>query len=71
MVKIIRLYPIVDGQETCVRDAKEIAKILAKPTEELDLDFEQGGKVKMGSSLDFVGETVLIGDDLELEIPEH
>lgn len=71
MKKILRLYPIVDGQETCVREAKEIAKILSNPKEELDLDFEHGGRVKMGSSRDFIGETVQIGEDLELEIPEH
>ena len=71
MAKILRLYPIVNGQETCVREAKEIAKILSNPKEELDLDFEHGGRVKMGSSRDFIGETVQIGEDLELEIPEH
>jgi hypothetical protein len=71
MTKILRLYPIVDGQEICVREPKEIVKILSNPKEEIDLDFEQGGRVKMGSSSDFIGETVQIGDDLELEIPAH
>lgn len=71
MIQILRLYPIVDGKETCVREPKEIAKILAKPTEEIDLDYERAGRVKMGSSREFIGETVIIGDDIEIQIPEH
>lgn len=71
MVRIIRLYPIVEGQETCVREPQEIVRILSNPGEDIDLDYERAGRVKMGSSREFIGHTVLIGDDLELEIPEH
>lgn len=71
MTTILRIYQEVDGKEVCIREPKEIVKILSKPKQEIDLDFEQGGRVKMGSSSDFIGQTVKIGEDLELEIPEH
>lgn len=71
MTTILRIYQVVDGKEVCIREPKEIVKILSKPKEEIDLDFEQGGRVKMGSSADFIGQTVQVGEALELEIPEH
>lgn len=71
MTTIIRIYPIIDGQETCVREPQEIVRFLSNPDQEIDLDFSTGSSVKMGSSRDFIGETVQVGEDLEIEIPEH
>lgn len=71
MAQILRLYPIIDGKETCVREPKEIARLLANPSKEIDLDYERAGRVKMGSSRDFIGETVKVGDDIQIQIPEH
>ena len=70
MKEILRLYVEVKGQETCIKDPKEMVKHLSKPKLDIDLDFEYGGRVKMGSSRDFIGQTVKIGDH-ELEIPAH
>ena len=70
MTEILRIYPIVKGQETCIKDPKEMIKILSKPKVDIDLDFEYGGRVKMGSSRDFIGQTVKVGDH-ELEIQVH
>lgn len=70
MKEILRLYIEVKGQEACIKDPKEMVKHLSKPKIDIDLDFEYGGRVKMGSSRDFIGQTVKIGDH-ELEIPAH
>lgn len=70
MKEILRLYIEVKGQETCIKDPKEMVKHLSKPKLDIDLDFEYGGRVKMGSSRDFIGQTVKVGDR-ELEIPAH
>ena len=70
MKAILRLYIETKGQETCIKDPKEMIKILSKSKADIDLDFEYGGRVKMGSSRDFIGQTVKVGDH-ELEIPAH
>jgi hypothetical protein len=70
MKEILRLYIEVKGQETCIKEPKEILKLLSKPKLDIDLDFDHGGRVKMGSSRDFIGQTVKVGDH-ELEIQVH
>jgi hypothetical protein len=70
MTEILRIYPIVKGQETCIKDPKEILKHLSKTKVEVDLDFNQGGRVKMGTSRDLIGQLVKVGEN-EFEIPEH
>lgn len=71
MVKILRVYPMVNGKEACVKEPEKIAAELSSLTEPLDLDYESGSKVKMGNSQDFIGETVKVGDDFEIEIQDH
>lgn len=70
MKEILRLYVEVKGQDVCIKDPKEMIKILSKPKVDIDLDFEYDGRAKMGSSRDFIGQTVKVGDH-ELEIPAH
>ena len=51
-------------------DPEQIVKILSKPTDDIDLDFNEGNNVKMGSSRELIGESVLVGE-MDIVIPEH
>ena len=71
MKQIVRLYLQQEGKEVCVKDEKEMIKILSNPKEEIDLDYHDArGFAKIATSKDLIGQTVIIGDS-ELEIPNH
>jgi hypothetical protein len=71
MKTVVRLYIQKGGKEVCVKEEKEMIKILSNPKEEIDLDYHDArGFAKIGTSKDLIGQTVIIGDS-ELEIPNH
>jgi hypothetical protein len=71
MKTIVRLYLQEGGKEVCVKEEREMIKILANPTEDIDLDYHDArGFAKIATSRDLIGQTVKIGDS-ELEIPNH
>lgn len=72
--KIVRLHLIdkVTNKEFSVTDSDKIIRILSKPVEDIELDYDVGENVKMGTSRELIGERVQIGDEgFEMEIPEH
>jgi len=72
--KIVRLHLIdpKDNHEFSVIDSDEIIRILSHPKTDIDLDYDVGQNVKMGTSRELIGERVQIGDEnFEMEIPEH
>jgi hypothetical protein len=72
MKKIVRVYVIdpKSKREKGVMEPEEIMKVLSKPTESIELDYDEGQNVRMGNSSELIGETVKIGE-FELEIPVH
>lgn len=72
MKQIVRVY-VKDqktGREKGEMDPDKIVAALSKPTEDLELDYDIGNNVKMGTSRELIGEKVKVGD-MEIEIPEH
>ena len=72
MKKIERLH-VYDPKlkrELGINDQGEILDRLNNPTEDIELDYLEGGGAKMGTSRELIGETVKVGD-VELEIPQH
>lgn len=72
MKEIVRIY-VTDpktGRDVAVTDPDKIVSALSNPKKEIDLDYNVGSNVKMGSSTDFIGETVRVGS-MEIEIPAH
>lgn len=72
MKKIVRLH-VFDrklGREVGINDSNDIIKRLNKVKEDTELDYLEGGSVKMGTSRELIGETVMIGEDT-LEIRNH
>lgn len=65
MKTIIRAYvPKKGGGEECIKDPEKIMKALSKPTAQIDVDWaNDSGHVKMGTSTDFIGETVQVGQE--------
>lgn len=71
MTEILRLYLQTPTGEVCVKNATDIVHHLTSTKTELDLDYvDSRGHAKMGSSLDFVGKTVRVGE-YEIEVPSH
>lgn len=72
MKEIVRIY-VKDpktGRERGEMDPEKIVAALSNPKKEIDLDYNVGSNVKMGSSTDFIGETVRVGS-MEIQIPAH
>lgn len=72
MKQIVRLH-VYDPKlkrEVGIMDPEEIAKRLNKPTEDIELDYDEGNNVRMGTSRELIGETVKVGE-VEMEIPDH
>jgi len=72
MKEIVRLY-VYDSKlkrEVGINDPDEIVKRLIKPTEDIELDYDVGRNVRMGTSRELIGETVRVGE-IEFEIPKH
>ena len=70
MIEILRIY-VRDaaGKEVCIREPEKIVAHLSS-TEEIDLDYnDKRGHARMGSSRDFAGKIVRVGE-LEIEIPK-
>lgn len=66
MINILRVYtPAGD----CFREPRDIIKILTESTEPVELDWaDSRGHVKMATSADLAGQTVLI-EDVPFQIP--
>jgi len=77
MKTIIRVYvPKPGGGEESVNEPEKIMKLLSKPTVPLEVDWaNEAGHVKMGTSTDFIGENVRVGQEegntFDLVIPQH
>lgn len=74
MKTIVRVY-LKDpktGREMGEMEPDKIVAALAKPTEDIELDYDDGSgrNVKMGTSRELVGEKVRVGE-MEIEIPAH
>jgi hypothetical protein len=74
MKEIVRIY-VKDpktGRERGEMDPEKIVAALSKPTEDIELDYDDGSRrnVRMGTSKELVGEKVKVGD-MEIEIPAH
>lgn len=74
MKEIVRIY-VKDpktGRERGEMDPEKIVAALSKPTEDIELDYDNGSglNVRMGTSTELIGEKVKIGD-MEIEIPSH
>jgi len=74
MKEIVRIY-VKDpktGRERGEMDPEKIVAALSKPTEDIELDYDDGSgrNVRMGTSMELVGEKVKVGD-MEIEIPAH
>lgn len=70
MIELLRVYIIEDNKEICIKDPKEIIKLINTTKEGLDIDYDLGQWVTMGNSRDLIGVTVKIGKDI-MEIPKH
>jgi hypothetical protein len=72
MKNIVRVYhvDIKNNREVAITDNEEIVKILSKLTCEIDLDYDIGKNVKMGTSKELIGETVRVGE-FEIQVPKH
>lgn len=71
MNEIVRIYITEGGQEKCIQDPTQMSKVLLTATEPIDLDWhDERGHARMGTSTQFSGQTVKVGD-LEIEIPIH
>jgi hypothetical protein len=71
MIEIIRIYLNKGGAtDVCIKDPNTIYETLKVLETDIDLDYLDKGKVKMGSSSEFIGSLVKVGDQ-ELEIIEH
>lgn len=71
MITILRAYIQEINGELCIRKPEELVQLLTHPLAEIDIDYQEGKSVKMGSSKDFIGKKVKVGDEYEIEIPEH
>ena len=74
MKEIVRIY-VKDpktGRERGEMDPEKIVAALSKPTEDIELDYDDGSgrNVRMGTSKELAGEKVKVGD-MEIEIPAH
>lgn len=74
MKEIVRIY-VKDpktGRERGEMDPDKIVAALSKPTEDIELDYDDGSgrNVRMGTSKELVGEKVKVGD-MEIEILAH
>ena len=72
MKNIVRVYTTdpKSGKEVTVRDPEQIVKVLSKPTTELELDYMEGERCKMGTSRELIGEPVM-AEDFNILIPTH
>lgn len=71
MTEILRIYVQTPTGEVCIKTPTDIIHQLTSTSTELDLDYNDArGHSKMGSSRDFIGKTVRIGE-YEFEVPEH
>jgi len=72
MKEIVRLHMFDPKlkREVGIMDPEEIVKRLSKPTEDIELDYDEGTNVKMGTSRELIGETVRVGE-IEFKIPNH
>ncbi len=71
MKKVIRIYEVnpKTHKEESISEPEKIIAAISKPTGTVDLDYFENGSVKMGTSDDLAGETVLVGE-IEIEIPK-
>jgi hypothetical protein len=63
MKEIVRLH-VFDPKlkrEVGIMEPDEIVKRLSKPTEDIELDYDEGHNVRMGTSRELIGETVRVG----------
>lgn len=58
------------GREKGEMDPDKIVAALSKPDEDMELDYNIGHNVKMGTSKELIGQTVRVGE-MELEVPPH
>lgn len=63
MKKILRLYVWVDGKEVCIKDPIKIIETLNNLSTDVDLDYSVGEHVKIGSTRELIGETVMVGNE--------
>lgn len=72
MKTIVRIYAFDKKlkRDVAITDENEIVEALSNPVLAIDLDYNTGSNVKMGTSQELIGEVVKVGD-MEVRIPEH
>lgn len=70
MITVLRAYVDDGGQEKCIKKPEEIIQLLSNPVKEIDLDYDNGNSVQMGTSKDLIGQPVKVGE-YDILVPEH